>query len=402
MRLFPFFVLGTLAIVPSAGAASFEMARDSTLPIELVTRPIGPFRSAPYAVPRDRVWRQVIRHPTPTQSVRIEIRVSRADIAVPWRVIVRDMERTERDRIDGKPGKTGTYWTSEIPGQSAVVEIWTDGPPDGLEIEIGHYAYAVLRGIPQSIHGLDQRVAITDVPAPVRSWGAAVARLRFMTTREDGSLVGSSCTGFLLGGDLLITNHHCIRGDLEKQSAVVDLGYDSYGAGVEKFRITSLAIPPAPELDYSIVHLDRTPPARFQPAVAAGNSPSSLHFRKPDVTGTGFRLVKTSKSRPLVVIQHPSGKPKQVSRKECQVDGILVQAVAQVHATDFGHTCDTLGGSSGSPVIDAETGEILGLHHLGSGQDGTNAINQAVYFSIILNDLATRNLDLYRTITEAP
>lgn len=402
MRFFLLLLLAAAA-VPRADAASFEAARDATLPVELVTKTVGPFKSAPYQVARDRVWRQVIRHPAPVHSVRLEIEVSRADVAVPWRVIVRDLQRREWDRIDGRPGSTGSYWTAEIPGQGAVVELWTDGPPDGLEVEIDRYAYSVLRGIPQSIHGLDQRDAIIDVPEPVRSWGDSVAHLRFMTTREDGSLTGSSCTGILLGEDMLITNHHCIRGDLETRSAEVELGYDSYGASVERLRIASLLVP-VPELDYSIVRLNRAAPARFRPAMAGDNPAGALHFRKPQATGAGFRLAQASSALPLVIIQHPSRKPKQVSRKECQVDGTLVPGETRVRGgdTDFGHTCDTLGGSSGSPVIDAATGEILGLHHLGSGQDGSDAINQAVYFSIILDDLATRDRELYRKITEAP
>jgi hypothetical protein len=398
-----------LAFGPTPHArAAFELTRKEILPVEMEVKAVGPYLSSPYTAPRDRVWRRIVRHPTPTRSVRIEIRIRRADLSVPWRVIVQDLDGVEHDRIEGRPGMTGIFWTIEVPGQGAVLELWTDGAPGGLEIEVGRYACAVLKGIPLSItDGKDQRLEIVDddVPESVRSWGTAVARLRFMTTLDDGSFVGSSCTGFLLSKNLLITNHHCIRGDLETQSAVVELGYDTYASAVERFRIASLEAPVA-ALDYSIVRLTGVPSERFRRAlgVAANPSGNPLHFRMPAQPGPQFQPAPLGGTRDLAVIEHASGKPKQVSLENCRPDKVLVAGIAQVNGgdTDFSHTCDTLGGSSGSPVIDVLTGEIVGLHHLGAEQGVADPVNQAVHFSIILNDLETRNRGLYKEITETP
>jgi hypothetical protein len=401
--------MGCLALGPVVcTGAAFELSRKEILSVEMEVEPVGPYKSTPYTAPRDRVWRQVVNHPFPTRFVRVGIQVRRAALTVPWRIIVKDLEGVEHDRIEGRPGMAGIFWTAEVPGQSATLELWTDGAPNGLEIEVGRYAYAVLKNIPQSItDGADQRLEINDtrVPESVRSWGTAVARLRFMTTFADGSFVGSSCTGFLLSKDLLITNHHCIRGDLETQSAVVEFGYDTYAAPIERFRIAKLAAP-VPELDYSIVQLTGVPSERFQPARAATVNPPAnrLYFRVPAQPNPRFRPVALRLPQDLVIIEHTPEKPKQVSQADCRVAGPLVPGIATMNGgdTDFSHTCDTLGGSSGSPVINPQTGEIIGLHHLGAEQGIANPVNQAVYFSAILNDLANRDLALYKKITEAP
>ena len=58
--------------------------------------------------------------------------------------------------------------------------------------------------------------------------------------------------------------------------------------------------------------------------------------------------------------------------------------------TDFTHTCDSAGGSSGAPVFDAE-GHLVGLHHYGFAeaqvQEWTE--NRAVRLERIRNWVAT-------------
>jgi V8-like Glu-specific endopeptidase len=68
-------------------------------------------------------------------------------------------------------------------------------------------------------------------------------------------------------------------------------------------------------------------------------------------------------------------------------------------ATDFGHLCDTLGGSSGSPVLDRQSGRLVGLHHLGIPPGAADPVNQAVHIGQVLEDVKTRIPALHAEIT---
>ena len=65
---------------------------------------------------------------------------------------------------------------------------------------------------------------------------------------------------------------------------------------------------------------------------------------------------------------------------------------------DFGHRCDTLGGSSGAPVLDLQSGRIVGLHHWGYLDSDPDPVNQAVHFRLILDDLRSDHLALFQEI----
>ena len=83
----------------------------------------------------------------------------------------------------------------------------------------------------------------------------------------------------------------------------------------------------------------------------------------------------------LFIIQHPAGETKQISMNECAVSRPVADGRAA--ATDFAHTCDTLGGSSGSPVFTTD-GRLVGLHHYGRGVGYWNE-NRAVRIPRILD-----------------
>jgi hypothetical protein len=59
---------------------------------------------------------------------------------------------------------------------------------------------------------------------------------------------------------------------------------------------------------------------------------------------------------------------------------------------EIGHDADTLGGSSGSPVFSRVTHGVIGLHHVGLGNDGNGrgSQNRAVPMTSILPVLAQR------------
>jgi hypothetical protein len=109
---------------------------------------------------------------------------------------------------------------------------------------------------------------------------------------------------------------------------------------VESFAVETSPAEADERLDYAILRVRGTPGARFG-AVTIAREP-------PQVRDT------------LFVIGHPEGQPQTLSRKGCQVK--------VVQAEEFVHTCDTLGGSSGSPVFSDNTLAMVGLHFAGSSE----------------------------------
>jgi Trypsin-like peptidase domain len=93
---------------------------------------------------------------------------------------------------------------------------------------------------------------------------------------------------------------------------------------------------------------------------------------------------------PTFLVQHPGGEHKQLAQLGCQPIDALAPGLEPEQITDFTHRCDTIGGSSGSPILVAEgdgAGKrycVTGLHHLGFDDFGAyETKNRAVKISLI-------------------
>ena len=85
----------------------------------------------------------------------------------------------------------------------------------------------------------------------------------------------------------------------------------------------------------------------------------------------------------IYIPQHPGGRPKEIAMFDDHVNGQC--RILRNHARgctggvrDISYTCDTEGGSSGSPVISHTTHKVIGLHHCGGacyGNKGVPVIN---------------------------
>ena len=60
------------------------------------------------------------------------------------------------------------------------------------------------------------------------------------------------------------------------------------------------------------------------------------------------------------------GEGQRISREKCKANAPAVSAGKLLH------TCDTLTGNSGSPIIDAGLQQVVALHHAGSQKDSVN------------------------------
>jgi hypothetical protein len=306
-------------------------------------------------------------------SLQLHFRIQSAPANPTWAIQVKDATGRVASIISASMVSGNDFWSDEIPGKTATVEIISiaeEDPARRLEIKI----IEIIKGIPpitpEAITPPNQLETIAGQSSAVKILGRAVARLRFKG--DDGSRY--RCTAFLISRDLLLTNNHCIRTDSERGSAFVDFDYDDAGSNQTSARLKELVLT-NPELDFTI-----------------------LRLMSPVSTDRGFLIlasVKPAADQSLLIIQHPSGEPKQVSRQDCIVDNPTIIGVSP-QPTDFSHKCDTKGGSSGAPVFDstAQDAKVVGLHHLGFDERSQFLVNRAVRIGLIIDFIRSQKPSL--------
>jgi hypothetical protein len=189
-----------------------------------------------------------------------------------------------------------------------------------------------------------ERVAAFREDSRYRRAADPVGRLQIMVRRDDERPGMALCTASVLSADYILTNYHCLPGpvNLTALQANLQMGYldENDTARVRRYEVDVRPVETDSELDYAILRV-RGNPARDFGTV-------SLSAQPPSVREAVF------------IIHHPEGKPKTLSRKDCYVSVLA--------GDQFVHTCDTLGGSSGSPIYSSETFQVIGLHFAGSAQ----------------------------------
>jgi V8-like Glu-specific endopeptidase len=217
----------------------------------------------------------------------------------------------------------------------------------------------------------------------VASHQAPVGMIRWkndLATRytNPGDVNGSAwCTATLLSADILITAGHCFDVDgntwvwprdngtgmpiSSAQGATemrVEFNYQLDPNGVPRtitpVNVVELVEYRLGQLDYAVIRVAGTPASTFGKSVV-----------------TPFPMVVGA---PITIIQHPAGQPKQIH----------AGPLASISPTYWYYsTADTLGGSSGSGVLNPSTGLIHAVHTNGgcTAQGGTNAglSVQAIY-----------------------
>ena len=180
------------------------------------------------------------------------------------------------------------------------------------------------------------------------------------------------CSGFLVAPDLLVTAGHCMMMPNACEDYYWVFGYQTVNgkaktsvSGDDVYRckeILDLKPTNAYEFyvtqnDYALIRLDRE---------VAGREPLKVR-----TSG------KISEDAPLVVIGHPSGLPTKVT------PGGFVRDNS--NPVWFSTNLDTFQGSSGSPVIDAQTGLVEGILVRGGDDyiiDSANKCRRAATFAM--------------------
>ena len=206
---------------------------------------------------------------------------------------------------------------------------------------------------PNFIFGTNDIEKMRDLPRNSQDYilGEKVAFL--FTAFAPGSPRGFICTGFLVGPDLLMTNHHCVHDDFGRPAPLelIEIYMDYYQAsnvdptwGGITAGVTAIVRADA-LLDYALLRLDKP----------IGNTYGWLELdtTTPAIPGESVKI-----------IHHSKGRSKEISRRNSQIIE-LPKDVAEENPFLIGYLADTEGGSSGSPIFHQDGTGVIGINHSG-------------------------------------
>ena len=171
-------------------------------------------------------------------------------------------------------------------------------------------------------------------------------------------------TGFLVAPDLLLTNQHVLKEQAYLAEAVVRFNYlnDTSGVAaagnVTRIKPDFYKVSPPADLDYALVRLVDKPLAAITVEAEDGMRPMAELLAAGKHKGylvlAPRVLIPNSR---VNILQHPDGNPLKVVMTQNYI----------VHVTDkrAQYVADTMEGSSGSPVFNANW-EVVALHHSGT------------------------------------
>ena len=210
-----------------------------------------------------------------------------------------------------------------------------------------------IKRAPNFIFGEPDYEKMRDLPKNSQDYqlGRKVAYLR--TPIEPGSPFGFNCTGFLVGPDLLMTNHHCVHDDFGRPFPLelIEIYMDYYQEwrddptrGGVTAGVISIVEADA-RLDYALLRLNKS----------IGNTYGWLELdtTTPATPGKSVKL-----------IHHSAARSKEISRRNSEIVEIPADIAAR-NPFMIGYLADTEGGSSGSPIFLREETGVIGINHSG-------------------------------------
>lgn len=229
----------------------------------------------------------------------------------------------------------------------------------------------------------------------VALWREQLTRLEWRVCRVDIDEVGRG-TGFLVGPDLVLTNHHVVRSLIEGGSSadqvsclfdfkavddeVVSPGVRVEVAGTDPVVASSppsahdfetdpkTGEPGADELDFALLRLAQAAGEQSPGGVDAESTREWIDVRTD--------VVDFAELDALAVLQHPKRRPLKLAI------GTGQELVVNGAGNRIRYTVPTLPGSSGSPVFDSDW-NLVALHHSGDPDTNDPDYNQGIPISAI-------------------
>jgi V8-like Glu-specific endopeptidase len=269
----------------------------------------------------------------------------------------------QRAKQETKVDTLIAFALDENPGDEALLQAKQHAPPPPVEGP----ATTKWGGVPGQLEKILGDKS-TLVPISYLELGVIRAKSVVRIKRADGS----SGTGFMTAGGILITNNHVLPDDASMVGAVVQFNYQRTVAGLD-----------APFEEFSI---DTAVPLR----TSKDNDWSAVRI-KGDASKWGeldMKPMTVKVGDHVNIIQHPGGAQKQIS--------FVANVVAFVGGGRVQYLTDTLPGSSGSPVFDTDW-NLIALHHSGGWLTEPNAATKSTYYrnegiaiDTIIQDLAAK------------
>ena len=241
---------------------------------------------------------------------------------------------------------------------------------------------AYIQGTPEFQRGLDNIFGapdfekVRDLPTNSRDYilGRKVGMIT-VPQRDNPNRVWL-CTGFLVGPDLFMTNHHCIHDDfglLPLEDARIYMDYllepsddgtlGGITAGVlDVLRMDSLK-------DYALLRLDKP----------IGNTYGWLEL------DTTTRVNPVGES--VKLISHNQGRSKEIVRRNSEIVAIPPDHPLATVPFPIIYLADTQGGSSGSPVFLREGTIVVGINHSSWFRSGVPTFNAGSLMSYIVPEI---------------
>lgn len=184
------------------------------------------------------------------------------------------------------------------------------------------------------------------------------------------------CTAWRVAADLFITNHHChdivpcnqLQFHLGAEDSLSETEQEMFQC--EEFLFSQ------EEHDVAVF---RVKPRTLQPL----NEETTLSSSKLELAPVVVKLWNgpIREGQLLQVAGHPAGRTKEIDRgPDCKIRTIT--PIQEGGRETITHTCDTEGGSSGSPVVDRQTGYAVALHW-----GGDSGFNYAIPMNLVVATL---------------
>ena len=180
-------------------------------------------------------------------------------------------------------------------------------------------------------------------------------------------LISVGCTGTHIGDGLVLTAGHCFTTGQARRQTDIKCGRNpirvSWGfrRGVRPYLVSRckriLVLELSANRDYAVFQVDVAPPVAVPVAISN----------------------RVRSRQAVTLMTHPSSRALEWSQN-CQVAGSA--RVGGAGTGHFTYNCDTEPGSSGAAVMNASTGEIVGVHNGAGGS--AEPFNYATYVTEFL------------------
>jgi PKD repeat protein len=277
------------------------------------------------------------------------------------------------------------FWATHIPGDTAIVALYSKGKEKGFGFVIDRWVHGYSRDYLDRLMNSLEEDELNNAKAVCSSDDKEWAKCYEGTTMYNESKAvcrllingSSACTGWLLGSEgHVMTNNHCI--DTQSDASNTDFEFMAEGATCGTSCASWGACPGTvgassgtliqtdSALDYTLILLPT-------------NLTSTYGYMQ-------LRDALPSLDERIYIPQHPSAWGKQLAVLS-DTDG----PYAKIYSTnespcsggpgDIGYYADTAGGSSGSPVLAYNDNLVVALHHC------ADCPNRGVPIPSIISDL---------------